>query len=109
MSFSLSALLNAMFNGALQATNSLTIRLQEDVDVDAFTIESMRSQEYSIGIFAFMIGGILVFAGIIYHYMRNSSSERMKLGEKILFAWIILGTITAAVFGAVQLLFGYLI
>lgn len=109
MSFSLSAFVSAMFDGALQASNLLAIRLQEDVDVDAFTIESMRSQEYSIGIFAFMIGGILVFAGIIYHYMRSTASTRLKLGEKILFAWIILGTITAAVFGTVQLLFGYLI
>lgn len=86
------------------------LRVQERlVDPDPFTIESMRSQEYSVFIFCFLVVGIMVFAGVIYWYMRTTGDSKLKLGEKIMFGCIIMGMIVAVAFGATQLLYGYLI
>ena len=85
------------------------VRAPGAADPDYFTIEGMRSQEYSIGIFIFMLIGVLVFAGIIFKFMRSApAGEGLKTGEKVLFLWIILGTFVAVAFGALQLLQGRL-
>jgi len=77
--------------------------------VDYWTIEGMRSQEFSVGIFIFMIIGVLVFLGIIAKVsMAKKASERLKTGEKVLLVWIILGVIAAITFGGMQLLQGRL-
>jgi hypothetical protein len=74
-----------------------------------FTIEGMRGQEYSIGIFIFMLIGVLVFAAIILRFVWMASKESgLKTGEKIMFLWIIIGTIVAVIFGGLQLLQGRL-
>ena len=70
-------------------------------------VESMRSQGYSVGIFIFMMIAIAVFVGIIVGYFR-SQQEKLKPGEKVLFALIALGVMAASVFAAVQLLDGFL-
>ncbi|MBI1195342.1 MAG: hypothetical protein GC138_05815 [Gammaproteobacteria bacterium] len=78
-------------------------------DVDYMTIEGMKSQEYSVGIFIFMVFGVLVFLGIIGQFIwLGKKNKTMKKGEMILLIWIILGTVGASVFGAMQLLQGRL-
>lgn len=72
------------------------------------TIESMQSQNFSIGIFIFLIIGIAVFTGFIFAYMRKGRDTTLKRGEKYLFAWILFGVVIAVLFGATQLLFGNL-
>lgn len=71
-------------------------------------IEGMRSQEWSVGIFIFLVICILVFAGIVFRFMTNSKTSGLKFGEKVMFAWILLGIVAAIIFGALQLLHGQL-
>jgi|GEM_PF-1718280 len=78
-------------------------------DVDYWTIEGMRSQEFSIGIFIFMLIGVAVFLGIIVQVVvTRKETERLKTGEKIMLVCIILGVVSAVSFGATQLLQGRL-
>jgi phosphoglycerol transferase MdoB-like AlkP superfamily enzyme len=73
------------------------------------SIEGMRSQQWSEGIFAFLLVGIVVFIGIVIAFMFSKKrSEKIKLGERMMFAAIILGVVVAITFGAVQMLGGYL-
>jgi hypothetical protein len=72
------------------------------------SIEGLRSQKFSVGIFYFLIIGILVFSGIAGAFIFKDKTKKMKKGEMILFGWIFLGVIVAVIFGAVQLLQGYL-
>jgi len=71
-------------------------------------IESMRSQGYSIGIFAFMMLAMLVFVGIIGIFIKNTDMSEVKTGEIVLMGMIVLGVIGAAIFAAMQLLDGFL-
>ncbi len=71
-------------------------------------IESEQSQQFSVGIFYFLILGIVVFAIISFAFMFKDKTKSMKKGEKILFAWIMLGLVVAVLFGTSQLLQGYL-
>jgi len=89
-------------------TNDLVAQVQDNTEPDPFTIESMRSKEYSVGIFFFMVLGIAVFSAILYNFFLRAKSEGMRIGEKILFAWLVLGIVVALAFGAAQLLFGHL-
>jgi len=89
-------------------TNDLVAQIQDSTEPDPFTIESMRSKQYSIGIFFFMVLGIAVFSAILYNFFLRAKSEGMRTGEKILFAWLVLGVVVALAFGAAQLLFGHL-
>lgn len=68
----------------------------------------MDSQEWSVGIFIFLIICIIVFTAIVLKFMLGDRSARLKKGEKFLFAWILLGVIAAIIFGALQLLQGRL-
>jgi uncharacterized membrane protein YgdD (TMEM256/DUF423 family) len=73
------------------------------------SIEGMRSQQFSEWVFGFLMLGIVVFSGIIIALMFNkSSSKQMMLGERVMFGAIIVGVIMAVVFGAMQMLGGYL-
>ncbi|HEY5993254.1 MAG TPA: hypothetical protein VIU46_01510 [Gallionellaceae bacterium] len=73
------------------------------------SIEGMRSQQFSVGVFFFMLLGVLVFSGIIYAVaFGRYAPKSMKLGEKIMFGAIIFGTVLAVVFGGLQLLTGEL-
>ena len=73
------------------------------------SIEGMRSQQFSVGVFIFMLLGILVFSGIVYSVVFGKYAPKtMRLGEKIMFGAIILGIIGAVIFGALQMLSGYL-
>ncbi len=71
------------------------------------SIEGMRSQQFSVGVFFFMLVGVVVFSGIIYSVAFGKSAPKtMRPGEKVMFGAIIIGTILAVVFGGMQLLTG---
>ena len=74
------------------------------------SIEGMRSQRFSVGVFVFLLIGILVFSGIIYAVIKGAHApkEKMRLGEKLMFAAIIMGVVVAVVFGATQMVSGLL-
>ncbi len=73
------------------------------------SIEGMRSQQFSVGVFIFMMLGVVVFSGIIYAVVFGRFAPKtMRKGEKIMFGAIIAGTVLAVVFGAAQLITGYL-
>lgn len=73
----------------------------------------MRSQQFSEGIFVFLMLGIAVFSGIVFlfGYGFGKSKEQFKqarLGELLIFGVIILGIVAAVIMAAMQLLGGYL-
>jgi uncharacterized membrane protein YgdD (TMEM256/DUF423 family) len=69
----------------------------------------MRSQQFSEWVFVFLMLGIVVFSGIIIALMFNKNqSKKMRLGERLMFVAIILGVVSAVIFGALQMLGGYL-
>lgn len=72
-------------------------------------IEGTRSQEFSIGIFIFLIICIFVFTAIVFKFMLSGKGKKLKLGEKIMFAWIFLGIVVAIIMGATQLFYGQLL
>jgi hypothetical protein len=73
------------------------------------SIEGMRSQGFSEFVFAFMLVGVIVFSVIIGALMLGQRREKeSKLGEKLMFGAIILGTMAATAWGALQMLGGYL-
>ncbi|MDR2195799.1 MAG: hypothetical protein LBE50_04250 [Gallionellaceae bacterium] len=73
------------------------------------SIEGMRSQQFSQGVFVFMLVTILVFAAIVYAVVFGKyAPATMRTGEKLMFGAIILGIIAAVIFGALQMLSGYL-
>ncbi|MBN4079587.1 hypothetical protein JYT26_02990 [Beggiatoa alba] len=71
------------------------------------SIEGLKSQEASVGIFYFLVASIVVFAVFVFMFMFMGKSK-LKLGEKILFVWILFGIVAAVIFGAAQMLHGYL-
>jgi branched-subunit amino acid permease len=69
----------------------------------------MRSQQFSEGVFAFLLIGIVVFSGIVIALMFSKNRpEKVRLGERLMFSAIILGIVVAVIFGALQMLGGYL-
>lgn len=72
------------------------------------SIEGMKSQEFSVGIFYFLIASIIVFTIFVFMFMLKGKSSSLKRGEKIMFVWILLGIVVAVGFGAAQMLHGYL-
>jgi len=73
------------------------------------SIEGMRSQQFSEGVFVFLLIGIVVFCGIIIALMFSKNrSQKMRLGERLMFTAIILGVVVAVIFGAMQMLGNYL-
>lgn len=74
-----------------------------------WTIEGMEGHRFSVGIFFFMLTGVIVFAAIVFRFFHSSkASGGLKFGEKILFLWIVAGLFVAVGFGALQLLYGRL-
>lgn len=72
------------------------------------SIESMSSQEFSTGIFYFLVAAIIIFVGIILLFMLKDKANKLKVGEKILFVWIFFGVVAAVGLGAAQMIHGYL-
>ena len=71
-------------------------------------IEGMDSQQWSVGIFVFLIFCVLVFTVIVVKFMTGDKAAKLKRGEKFMFAWILLGVVAAVIIGAMQLLQGRL-
>jgi hypothetical protein len=73
------------------------------------SIEGLRSQRVGVGVFFFMLLGVVVFASIVYAVaFGRFAPKTMRTGERILFGAIILGTVFAVIMGALQMLSGYL-
>ncbi len=72
------------------------------------TIEGLRSQQYSVGIFVFLIVSLVLFGVIIWMYMPKGK-DSLKTGEKIMFGAIIAGVFIAIAMGYLQLIDGYLL
>jgi hypothetical protein len=72
------------------------------------SIEGLRSQEYSVGIFIFLVISLIFFAFIIWLYVPKGKKS-LKTGEKIMFGSIIAGIFIAIAMGYVQLVDGYLL
>lgn len=69
----------------------------------------MRSQSFSEWIFVFLLVGIVVFSGIVIALMFSKNRpKKIRLGEMLMFAAIILGIVVAVIFAALQMLGGYL-
>ncbi|MEW6352779.1 MAG: hypothetical protein AB1469_00555 [Pseudomonadota bacterium] len=81
---------------------------QTPLPPDYSGIESIHSQKFSVAIFIFMLLAIALFAGIAASFILGKNSKAIKTGEKWLFVWIFLGIVVSIVFGALQLLGGYL-
>jgi hypothetical protein len=85
---------------------STTIDTSPKLDL---SIDGMRSQQFGVGVFFFMLFGVLVFVGIIYVVAFGKfAPKKMKTGEKVMFGAIMAGTALAVIFGGMQLLTGYL-
>jgi hypothetical protein len=101
----LGALLNAV---GLDRTLSFLAAADTSPGID-LSIEGMRSQRFSVGVFFFMLLGVVVFCVIIYAVAFGKYAPKtMRTGEKIMFGAIILGVFVAVIFGAMQMLSGYL-
>jgi hypothetical protein len=89
---------------------SLAVAADKATDPFGFdsSIESMQSQEFSVGIFYFLVAAIIVFTGFVFMFMFKDRESKLKKGEKILFAWLLFGVVVAIIFGAAQMLHGYL-
>lgn len=71
-------------------------------------IEGMRSHQFSVGIFYFLLASIIVFTIFVFMFMFKGRGSKLKTGEKVMFAWILFGVVAAVIFGAAQMLHGYL-
>jgi cation transport ATPase len=92
-------------NNAFFMTTSLA-DVSPNIDL---SIDGMRSQQFSVGVFIFMLIGVFVFGSIIYVIaFGKGGAKSLKTGEKAMVVAIILGTLVAVAMGAVQLLTGYL-
>ena len=81
----------------------------QDTVSDDHGVDSLYSQQFSIGVFFFMLLAIVFFASIVMGFMAGKNVKGLKRGEKWLFAWIFLGIVVAVILGALQLLGGYLL
>ena len=99
----------------LFGNNSFLVAAAESEKVRPFgidmSIESMSSQEFSVGIFYFLVFAIILFVGITFMFMfkgKRGEKTKLKKGEIIMFGWILFGVVVAIIFGAAQMLHGYL-
>lgn len=73
------------------------------------SIEGMQSQQFSVGVFVFLLIGIVVFSAIVITLMFNlSRKENLKSGERWMLAAIVIGVVVSVIIGALQMLGGYL-
>jgi uncharacterized membrane protein YidH (DUF202 family) len=73
------------------------------------SIEGMQSQQFSVGVFVFLLIGILVFSAIVITLMFNlSRKENLKSGERWMLTAVVIGVVVSVIIGALQMLGGYL-
>ncbi|MDX9739764.1 MAG: hypothetical protein RBT81_01100 [Gammaproteobacteria bacterium] len=99
-----------IISALMRASERLMPLLQDGGGPSSYwSIEGMQGYRFSVGIFVFMMAGVLVFGVIVYHFfMHAGPRSSIKRGEKILFIWIVIGMFVAVTIGAVQLLYGRL-
>jgi len=98
-----------------------TFALSDGLSVKAITddrwgVEGLYSQQFSVGIFFFLMICIIFFTIIVIKYMStgskttasDSTANGLKTGEKFMFLAIFLGIIAAVIMAVMQLLQGYL-
>ena len=74
------------------------------------SIEGLRSQEYSVAIFVFLVISLIYFGVIIWLYMPKAKDKnKLKTGEKIMFGSLIAGIFIAIAMGYLQLIEGFLL
>lgn len=98
----ISPLISAM--PAIQASSDTNNNTFFGLDL---SIESLRSQSFSNGIFVFLIFSLVLFSIIIYVYLPKDKKS-LKTGEKIMFGAIVMGMVLAVIIGWLQLVDGYL-
>jgi nucleoside permease NupC len=59
--------------------------------------------------FYFLLFGIVVFLTIAFLFMFKDKTQKLKTGEKLLFIMILIGVVVAIVFGAAQMMHGFLV
>ncbi len=84
------------------------VQTQNPLAVDR-GVDSVYSQEFSIGVFFFMLLAIIFFSTIVIGFMAGKNVKGLKTGEKCLFALIFVGIVVAVIMGSLQLLGGYLL
>lgn len=96
----------SVFNATRLLVSQLNPEISPKLDL---SIEGMRSQQFSEWVFVFLLIGIVVFSGVIIAliFSRNRP-KKIRLGERLMFTAIILGVVVAVIFGAMQMLGGYL-
>lgn len=101
----MTASLNGIAGSAIN--HGALIQVADKSNENVFGVEGLYSQEYSIGIFAFLVLSLLIFIGIMYLYWKKSKTK-LKTGEVVMFGAILMGVIFAFVFGYLQMVEGYL-
>ncbi len=108
---SLSLLSTLLANTRLgEYSGAMLLKVQENTStlfgLD-MTIEGLNSHRYSVAIFVFLIMQVILFAFMIYIYMRKSR-RALKTGEKVMFGALIMGIFIGVAFGWTQMIEGYL-
>ncbi|NOX75655.1 MAG: hypothetical protein GXP17_03365 [Gammaproteobacteria bacterium] len=116
-------MMNFLANSMSEACGLLVLRLVSSVEAGQVffsikegagpfgidtSIEGLNSQEFSVGIFYFLIASIIVFTIFVFMFMFKGKSSGLKTGEKVMFVFILLGIVVAVGAGAAQMLHGYL-
>ncbi len=104
-----SSAITATHNGiaGLSPYQGSLVQVADKSNENVFGVEGLYSQEYSIGIFIFLVLSLVVFLGIMYLYWKKSKAK-LKVGEVVMFGAILFGVIFAFVFGYLQMVEGYL-
>jgi len=92
---------------ALISQISIGVEESQPFGID-MSIESMSSHSFSVGMFYFLVFAIIVFLVIAFLFMFKGKSKKIKTGEMIMFIWILLGVVAAVIFGAAQMMHGFL-
>jgi len=95
------------FDGAMFSVEEVKDSRVLGIDM---SIEGLRSQSFSVGIFIFLVISLIFFSMIIYFYLpRGKDKEKLKTGEKYMFGAIISGIFIAIGVGWLQLIEGFLL
>jgi len=97
-----------IFLAYIATLSNLVLAVEDSSRTVDIGIEGIRSQEFSVAIFYFLVLAIFIFLVFIFMFMLKSKASKLKTGERWLFAWLLLGVVAAIVFGATQMLHGYL-
>ncbi len=96
------------FNGVVLSVSDVSDNRLLGIDM---SIEGLRSQSFSVGIFVFLVISLIFFSLIIYYYLPKGkdNKDKLKTGEKYMFGAIICGIFIAIGMGWLQLIEGFLL